>query len=232
MSHRTLSPSVVRGKHDKDGRQACLIDAATEVFAKNGFDAATTREVAERAGCSEGLIHRYFGGKRGLLLAILADKGASVVTTSADALPWCDSVSDEIEQMLVWSLDAFWEQRDFMRVSVARSAIDREVGLVIGEHLHGNKVRFFAERLREHQARGSIRGDVDVESVALALAGLNIATGFFGQVAFEMDRGSVRAHVLEMARVITRGITAGFDAGSEPDAPPVIIAQAGRRAVS
>jgi AcrR family transcriptional regulator len=42
--------TVERGKHHKDQRQRCLIEAATQVFARKGYDAATTREVSERAG--------------------------------------------------------------------------------------------------------------------------------------------------------------------------------------
>ena len=41
------------------------------VFAKRGYDAATTREVAQAAGVSEQLIQRYFGGKAGLLRAVM-----------------------------------------------------------------------------------------------------------------------------------------------------------------
>ena len=41
-----------QGKRDKQRRQRKLIDAANAVFAEHGYDAATTREVAERAGYS------------------------------------------------------------------------------------------------------------------------------------------------------------------------------------
>ena len=225
-------PSVIRGKHDKDQRQVCLIEAGTQVFAANGFDAATTREVAERAGCSEGLIHRYFGGKRGLLLAILADKANEVTATSADVLPLCATVAEEVEQMLTSALDIFWDKRDFMRVCVSQSAIDHEVGHVIGDHLNGNKVRFFAERLRHHQELGRIRPDVDVAAVAFAVSGLNLSAGFFAQVAFGMNRKEVRASVIEMARVISRGLVGGVESAAEAidtGEPPVVIARAGRR---
>jgi AcrR family transcriptional regulator len=49
--------------------------AATEVFAERGFEAATTKLVAQRAGYSEALIQNYFGGKEGPLLAVLKAEG-------------------------------------------------------------------------------------------------------------------------------------------------------------
>lgn len=45
--------------------------AGIQVFAKKGYDAATTKDIAKTAGANEALIMRYFGGKKGLLEAIL-----------------------------------------------------------------------------------------------------------------------------------------------------------------
>ncbi|HEX5139551.1 MAG TPA: helix-turn-helix domain-containing protein, partial [Dehalococcoidia bacterium] len=39
-----------------------MTDAAIAVFSELGYERATTRELAERAGVSEGLIYRHFGG--------------------------------------------------------------------------------------------------------------------------------------------------------------------------
>jgi AcrR family transcriptional regulator len=54
-------------KRDRVATSERLKKAAVAVFAAHGYDAATTRAVAETAGVSEQLIQRYFGGKAGLL---------------------------------------------------------------------------------------------------------------------------------------------------------------------
>jgi len=46
----------------QDSREAILI-AALSSFSRKGFDAATTRDIATRAGVNHGLIPYYFGGK-------------------------------------------------------------------------------------------------------------------------------------------------------------------------
>src|SRR3990172_9372707 len=115
-----------RGKRDRLLRQGALIEAANAVFAEHGYDGATTRQIAERAGCSEGLIHRYFSGKRGLLLAILDSKAANIVAEFESALPDRPTIPEEIEQLLLWHLDVMWERRDFMRVAVSQATIDPE----------------------------------------------------------------------------------------------------------
>ena len=56
---------------DRAGKKQALIVAALKLFASKGFDATTTREIAASAGCAEGLIHRYFNGKAGLLPALM-----------------------------------------------------------------------------------------------------------------------------------------------------------------
>jgi AcrR family transcriptional regulator len=47
-----------------------VLDAAGHVFAEKGFDAATTEEIAERAGVSIGSLYQYFPNKEALFEAI------------------------------------------------------------------------------------------------------------------------------------------------------------------
>src|SRR4029450_3660722 len=52
-------------------RREHILDAATRVFAAKGFDRATIRDVARRAGVADGTIYNYFPNKAALLLGIL-----------------------------------------------------------------------------------------------------------------------------------------------------------------
>lgn len=205
----TIAPfqTIERGRRDKEQRRQCLIDAATAVFAERGYDCATTREIAERAACAEGLIHRYFNGKRGLLLAILESRAEQVVEDFATALPDRDTVEEEVEQVLLWHLDTMWERRDFMRVAVSQAAIDSEIGRTINEGIHNERVRLTAGKLRRHQQAKRIRPDVDVEATAQAIAGLGFAMGFSFQVSLGQDRRLARRITLAGAAALSRGIS-------------------------
>lgn len=55
-----------------------LIDAARELFAERGYDAATTREIAARAGVDPGMIRHHFGSKENLFLQSLEGAGGIV----------------------------------------------------------------------------------------------------------------------------------------------------------
>jgi AcrR family transcriptional regulator len=54
-------------------RPAEILDAAAQVFARRGYDRATTKEIAAAAGVSEGTLYRYFENKKGILLALFKD---------------------------------------------------------------------------------------------------------------------------------------------------------------
>ena len=67
---RTPRPS----RQSSQERQASLIQAATTLFARKGFNGTTTKEIARAAGVSEALVFKHFPTKRALYAAILAEK--------------------------------------------------------------------------------------------------------------------------------------------------------------
>src|SRR5215470_12688421 len=50
--------------------QRALLDAARDVFARQGFAEASIADVVERAGSSVGSLYHHFGGKSELFLAL------------------------------------------------------------------------------------------------------------------------------------------------------------------
>jgi AcrR family transcriptional regulator len=55
-------------------RREQILETALRLFAAQGFDATSTRQIAKEAGIAEGLIFHYFPTKASLLTAILADR--------------------------------------------------------------------------------------------------------------------------------------------------------------
>ncbi len=65
-----MSTSQQRREDEKAQRREALIDAAEQVFAERGFDAATLEQVARQARVSRALIYLYFADKTALHFAI------------------------------------------------------------------------------------------------------------------------------------------------------------------
>src|SRR2546428_7621329 len=57
--------------------RARLLDAATRVFARRGFHAASVEEIAREAGATTGAIYSNFDGKEDLFLALFEEHAAS-----------------------------------------------------------------------------------------------------------------------------------------------------------
>src|SRR5215211_9115072 len=55
-------------------RREQILKTALSLFAAQGFDATSTRQIAKEAGIAEGLIFHYFPTKASLLTAILANR--------------------------------------------------------------------------------------------------------------------------------------------------------------
>ena len=55
-------------------RREQILKTALSLFAAQGFDATSTRQIAKEAGIAEGLIFHYFPTKASLLTAILEDR--------------------------------------------------------------------------------------------------------------------------------------------------------------
>jgi AcrR family transcriptional regulator len=66
-----LTSSPPRRRHDSQASRQALLEAADALFEERGYDAATVRDIGERAGVDPALIARYFGSKENLYLATL-----------------------------------------------------------------------------------------------------------------------------------------------------------------
>lgn len=97
-------------------RRAEILDAAGRVFAERGYAAVPASEVARRAGVTPGLLHHYFGGKRGLFVTLVERLGAQItdvirvnttepvrVRTRAFATSWVEWVGDNRQIWLATS---------------------------------------------------------------------------------------------------------------------------------
>jgi TetR/AcrR family transcriptional regulator len=64
-----MSPRIPSGPETDAGNRSRLLQAATDAFAEQGYEAASLRSIADNAGVSFQLIAHYFGTKEQLWLA-------------------------------------------------------------------------------------------------------------------------------------------------------------------
>ena len=110
MTSAVRQDSGRRARDSAASRRALLV-AAGELFHERGYDGAKVRDIGERAGVDPALIARYFGGKEGLYLAVLAEEDAAG-----------DDPMDP--HTLVAELLRHWDQRGHSPVSRALGALE------------------------------------------------------------------------------------------------------------
>jgi AcrR family transcriptional regulator len=104
-----------------------LYGIATGLFAERGYDGATLREVAERAGVSASLLYRYFPSKRSVVLAFY-DELSDVYALETAAVPrgkW----RDRFAFALAASLRVLGPHRNTLRALAPAMVGDGEEGL-------------------------------------------------------------------------------------------------------
>jgi AcrR family transcriptional regulator len=143
------STATARRRHDAGASRAALLEAAGALFDDRGYDAATVREIGERAGVDPALIARYFGGKEGLYLATLQhdDGRPPLPAAPAELLECMLSRSERLGLGPVSLAMVSPTLSDAMREQVSAILAARVVEPVAGELGDGPAARLRAEVL-------------------------------------------------------------------------------------
>ncbi len=204
-SRRLANHERLNGKRNRAARERALISAAGHLFATRGFEATTTREIAAQAGCAEGLIHRYFDGKAGLLLAIVESRASQEVHDLTEGLKIASTLQQEIQQLVNFEVARMWEDREFFRVIIPRLFVDPGFGDLISRIGPLQRARVIRERLRKFKECRSLP-KAELDALAHFVGVIGFMFGFMRPVTLGHDRNRARRMAETMATLIVRGI--------------------------
>ena len=146
---------------DRAAKKQALILAALGLFASKGYEVTTTREIAASAGCAEGLIHRYFKGKAGLLAAMIENRVSKEELGLGHQLRPAPSLEDEFLQLVDREVERMWESRDFLRVFIPRAIVDPSVGQCHEQGAHFGTFKAISKRLKHYESCASLPQERD-----------------------------------------------------------------------
>lgn len=193
------------GRRDRNATMQALRDAAMAVFAKRGYDAATTKEIATQAAVNEALIQRYFGGKAGLLRSILStseNTNCGVQSTACAAVDLPSLLAGFFDQTCQQAVD----NQAFMRVVVSRAIIDGKIGATLYEQVFDVFQKSVIEQLNAMRAQGKLAADIAVAPLAYGLTILAFSLGFFGRLVYRTDERELQSVIREITTVLSRGM--------------------------
>ena len=158
-----------RGRPPSGGREAILA-ATVDLLRERGAAKFTTREVAKRAGVSEGSIFYHFNDRFGLLIAVITE-GLSVLKvfpdpSETDMPGMLEGYSLTIEQLVTNGLVVLLAAQSDpeLRTALAAFVTENRIGPRRG-------IETVAAYLAEGQKAGVVRADVDPTAVAFMLVG-------------------------------------------------------------
>jgi len=180
--------------------------AASKLFASKGFEATTTREIAAEASCAEGLIHRYFTGKQGLLLAILRHRASRQAIELVESAWPTPTVEEELLQLVEWEVERAWEDREFLKIVLRQAMVNTALAEVINKTVLIERSKGITERLKRFKdCRDLPKAELE------ALANFVITTGFmFGfmrPVVLRQDRDQTAKMACTIARMLGRSLS-------------------------
>ena len=191
-----------------DQTRRALLDAAVRLVAERGWDAVTTRQIAERAGVNQGLIHYHFRSKDQLLHAAFeralretfAEPGAALAHATDLRAAIADLVrglepGDEMEPLALFSVEA-----------MARGARDVEIRRSMAEMLAEFREQI-AGRIAAGQRRGELSADLDPVGTATVLGAMLDGLGLHVLIDPSIDIERTAAAASLITPPAERGIT-------------------------
>lgn len=199
-------PTTAKGR----ATVARVLDAACELFARQGIRATTLDQVGALSRTGRGQLYLYFAGKPDLVAAVVAQQVERVleaqqpllgtISTAADVWAWCDgaarqySVEDPIRCPLGSLVHELGEQDGPARLALAKGFGRWRAELAAG--------------LRRVEQRGELAAGVAPDAIAAALL-----AAYEGGVLL-----SGAAHDPDQLRIVLSAV-AGLAVGSAPVVP-------------
>ncbi|HWB98816.1 MAG TPA: TetR/AcrR family transcriptional regulator [Bryobacteraceae bacterium] len=174
---------------DRTVKTGAILRAAAQVFAEQGYQAATMDGIAERAGIGKGTVYEYFRNKQDLFFAVFDDYIASMERLVRQSLELpSGTVAFRIQQMIHAALAVGAEGRDLFPLVFefwsASASPDRQARVAtLLRDTYAKFRRLIADQIRRGQQEGVFDRTADAARIAAVLVGA--LDGLFLQAWFD-----------------------------------------------
>ena len=156
-----------------------ILDAADALFGDLGFDATTTRQIAERCGVNKALIHYHFDTKEQLFQAVLTRYYASLTQVFGLILVGELTIGERLELLVDTYVDFLSKNQRFSRMVQREVSMGRHV-----EQIVGHMVPPFRGALEviHHAFPATKQGDFAAPQMLLSFFGMVVTYFAYGPV--------------------------------------------------
>jgi len=148
-------------------RREQLIEVATKLFAKTGYEATTTAAIAQAAGVTEPILYRHFRSKQELFVAIVREVSKYTLEQWQALIA---NVTDPAERLRIISSampDHMKRLSDYYHVLHGALATSRDKKVLAVMREHYDQIQTFFNRIvTEGQKSGNFRKELHPEAAA------------------------------------------------------------------
>ena len=162
-----------------------ILEAADTLFGELGFDAATTREIAERSGVNKALIHYHFKSKEELLYSVLDRYYENLAQSLKAPILAKGDIRDRVMRLIDVYVDFLSSNLNFSRI-IQREATGEKNATQIVERtvpLFQLGMKFMKEAFPETRA-----GDLAAE---------HLLVSFYGMIVTYFTYSGVLEHLVD-----------------------------------
>jgi AcrR family transcriptional regulator len=156
--------------HDK------ILQAAQKLFARNGYDGTTTKELAEKAGIAEGTLFRHFTNKKAILVEVATQGWIDILTdllTELSEMASYEAISHVMYKRMLRLGDNYDMMRVcFMEVQLHQDLRDRIQAEVV------DKMTSVAEAFFQTAMERGVYRKMNPRVIAQVFLGMFVVAGF------------------------------------------------------
>lgn len=153
-----------------------ILQAAQKLFARNGYDGTTTRELATAAGVAEGTLFRHFDNKKAILIEVATEGWVELLTDLLTELSEMGSYK-AVAQVMRRRMLNIRENSDMMRVCFLEAQFHPDLRDKIQLEVIG-KMSIVAEAFFETAMEKGVYRKMNPKIVAQVFLGMFAVAGF------------------------------------------------------
>jgi AcrR family transcriptional regulator len=185
-----------------------ILDAARRLFASQGFDGTTTRELAQAAGVAEGTLFRHFSNKKAILIEVATQGWVEILTDLLTELSEMGSYK-AVAQVMRRRMWNFHKNADLMRVCFMEAQFHPDLRDRIQSDVIV-KMTNVAEAFFQTAMDKGIYRQMDATLVAKVFLGMFAVAGFSNNTVMEPDASpqQMQAMAEGLADIFLNGVLA------------------------
>lgn len=148
---------------DFNEKQIEILQVAEQLFAEEGFDGTSVRDIAKKANINIAMISYYFGSKEKLLEALVIHRIKAMSMHLENLYQESISPLDKIDKLIAYYIQRVHQNRSIYQIlHFELSNNKREINLQAFTEVKKNNLRFLENIIKEGQEQGVFQPNINV----------------------------------------------------------------------